>query len=253
MLTAYDAPMAQAVENGGADLILVGDSLGRAILGYQSENEVTLEDMAYHARAVHRVRQHIPIIVDLPYSTYETPELGLESAKVLMASGADLVKLEGPCYEVISALVEAGVPTVAHLGYTPQSAPAEGSKVVGKDLQQADLLLGQCVEVERQGAHLLVIEMVPREVAQTIAIKLSIPVIGIGCGPDVDGQVLVTTDMWGDNHAPFKFLRAFGDVRAEKRTAVETYAIAVREGSYPADSNSFHLKKSDLQAWSERN
>ena len=253
MLTAYDANMARAVEAGGADIILVGDSLGRAVLGYDSENEVSLDDMIHHAKAVLRARKNIPVIVDLPYQTYDQPDQALASAQKVMATGADFVKLEGPLFEVIEHLSQHDIPVIAHLGYTPQTADPNQSKVKGNRLETASELLRDCLGVESAGAKMLVIEMVPREVAATIAQKLSIPVIGIGSGPDVDGQVLVTPDMWGESKAPFKFLEVFGEVSVNKQDACLAYAKAVRAGRYPADEHSFHIKKDEKDAWMELN
>lgn len=249
MLTAYDANMARAIERSGADLILVGDSLGRAVLGYHDENEVSLNDMIHHAKAVLRGRKSIPVIVDLPYDTYNTPEEALASARQVMDTGADFIKLEGPLFDIISTLVQHDIPVVAHLGYTPQTAPKVGSKVVGKDVSAGDKLLQESLLVERAGACMLVIEMVPREVSLTITKSCRIPVIGIGCGPDTDGQVLVTPDMWGENDAPFKFLRRFGQVLECKTKACAAYAQAVRERSYPGDENAFHMNKGELELW----
>ena len=249
MLTAYDANMARAIEKSGADLILVGDSLGRAVLGYQDENEVSLDDMVHHAKAVLRGRKVIPVIVDLPYNTYNTPAQALESAQKVMATGADFIKLEGPLVEVITHLHQHHIPVIAHLGYTPQTASKTGSKVVGKDVSAAEKLLQDSLKVEQAGACMLVIEMVPREVSATIARKCKIPVIGIGCGPDTDGQVLVTPDMWGENEVSFKFLRQFGKILEQKTLACAAYAHAVRDRTFPADENAFHMNKSDLELW----
>ena len=252
MLTAYDANMTRAIETSGADFILVGDSLGRAVLGYQDENEVSLNDMIHHAKAVLRVRKAIPVIVDLPYNTYNTPDQALVSAGQVMATGANFVKLENPSLEVMSILRLNNIPVVAHLGYTPQTAPKSGSKVVGKDAGVAEKLLRDSLLVEQAGACMLVIEMVPREVSATMTRLCRIPVIGIGCGPDTDGQVLVTTDMWGENDAPFKFLRRFGQVFEGKTKACAEYAQAVRERNFPADENAFHMNKSELELWRAR-
>lgn len=248
MLTAYDAVMTKAIECAGADLILVGDSLGRAVLGYDSENEVTLEDMIHHSRAVLRARQSIPVIVDLPANTYHSPEQALASAEAVLATGADYIKLEGPHEDTIRALSEAGMAVVSHLGYTPQT-PVEGSKVVGKELHSATALLEECRAVQQAGAVMLVIEMVPREVAKTISEALDIVVIGIGSGPDTDGQVLVSTDMWGDHDVNFKFLKSFGQLKGAREQACREYCDAVRKKAYPSDGHAFHLKKSDLPAW----
>jgi 3-methyl-2-oxobutanoate hydroxymethyltransferase len=250
MLTAYDANMARAVETGGADIILVGDSLGRAVLGYQSENEVSLGDMIHHAKAVLRGRKSIPVIVDLPYQTYETPEQALSSAQKVLQTDAEFIKIEGPIFKTIHYLSQRGIPVVSHLGYTPQTADAsKKSKVVGNRLQTAQELMKDCIKVEQSGASMLVLEMVPREVAKSITQKLNIPVIGIGSGPDVDGQVLVTPDMWGENDAPFKFLESFGSIGPSKKEACRAYRDAVKSQHFPTDAQSFHIKKSELADW----
>ncbi|MBF0245005.1 MAG: 3-methyl-2-oxobutanoate hydroxymethyltransferase [Planctomycetes bacterium] len=234
---------------GGGDLILVGDSLGRAVLGYTHENEVTLGDMLHHARAVLRGAGATPVIVDLPAGSYDRPEEAGGAAAEVMSLGAAAVKIEGCLPDIISHLCKKMLPVVAHLGYTPQTANREGSKVVGKSLSVATKLFEDARTVEESGALALVLEMVPREVAGRIAACLKIPVIGIGSGPDLDGQVLVTTDMWGDNEVSFKFLRRFGEVGREKIAAVRNYVESVRSGSYPADENSFHMDKRDLGSW----
>lgn len=254
MVTAYDAIMSRDAVASGADLILVGDSLGRAILGYDGVNEVTLDDMTHHCKAVVRGNKSLPIIGDLPDGSYETPGMGLKSSQQLMTTGINTVKLEGPKYDIIKHITSNHIPVVAHLGYTPQTADAEANpkKVRAQDLQTATELLEQSLKVQDAGACMLVIEMVPREVAKGIAESLSIPVIGIGSGPDVDGQVLVCTDLWGDHHFPFKFLKAFGDLQKNRTEALHNYSQAVKEGSYPEDRHSFHIKKSELSNWLEK-
>lgn len=251
MITAYDAIMARDAEAAKVDLILVGDSLGRAILGYEGVNEVTLSDMIHHSKAVVRGCSQPKIISDLPDGTYNSPGQALESARLLMNTGIHAVKLEGPLYESIELISENDIPLVAHLGYTPQTADQnpDNKKVRAQTHDSAKELLEQAFGVQAAGANMLVIEMVPREVAKGIAEKLDIPVIGIGSGPDVDGQVLVCTDLWGDHHFPFKFLKSFGDLQSERTKAIAAYTSAVQEGSYPEDRHSFHIKKSDLNLW----
>lgn len=246
MLTAYDALMAREAEGGGADLLLVGDSVGGAVLGYTGVSQVTLEDMIHHGKAVVRGRQSIPVIVDMPHDTYTEPKQALASAHALMGTGGDAVKLEGPLPDIVRHLVNNSIPVMGHLGYTPQSGqPA----VVGRDVQTAKWLLQQCLQLQRAGAFALVLELVPREVSATISKALSIPVIGIGSGPDVDGQVLVITDMWGESDARYKFLKQFGCLRADKHKAVSEYAREVRDRRYPEDAHSFHIRKNERQAW----
>ena len=251
MITAYDAIMARDSETAGADLILVGDSLGRAILGYEGVNGVMLSDMIHHSKAVMRGRKHTPVISDLPEGSYSDLTLALSSATKLMSTGVDAVKLEGPLYETISYLTQSNISVVAHLGYTPQTADKEPAqkKVRANDLNGAETLLSECLGVQKAGATMLVLEMVPREVAKGISEKLTIPVIGIGSGPDIDGQVLVCTDLWGDHHFPFKFLKSFGDLQNHRVKAIQSYHNAVKLGQYPDDSHSFHIKKSELEGW----
>ncbi len=249
MLTAYDALMAKEVEKGGADLILVGDSLGKAILGYEGVEEVTLSDMAHHCKAVVRGRKSIPVIGDLPVNSYEDKPMALASSKKLIEQGVDYVKCEGYIPEIIDHLVQNDIPLIAHLGHTPQKADPTGKVVSANRLQSAKILLEQCLEIEKSGACAIVLEMVSREVAKTITERLSIPTIGIGSGPDTDGQVLVITDMWGESDVNFKFLRKFGDIANEKCIAVKKYCDAVRSSEYPSDEHAFHIKKSEKDIW----
>ena len=249
MLTAYDALMAKEVEKGGADLILVGDSLGKAILGYEGVEEVTLDDMAHHCKAVVRGRKNIPVIGDLPVKSYEDKSMALASSEKLIQQGVDYVKLEGFIPDIIKHLVQNNIPLIAHLGHTPQKADPSGKVVSANRLQSANLLLEQCLQIEKSGACAIVLEMVSREVAKKITDSLSIPTIGIGSGPDTDGQVLVITDMWGESDVDFKFLRKFGNIEKEKCLAVKKYCDAVRSSEYPSDEQAFHIKKSEKEIW----
>lgn len=249
MLTAYDALMAQEAECGGADILLVGDSLGKAVLGYEDETEVSLSDIQHHCKAVVRGTREIPIIADLPFETYEDPELALNSSHTLMETGVDMVKLEGFKPEIFAHLLKHEIHAVAHLGYTPQTASKEGSKVVGKTISTAETLLEESKKLEEAGACALVLEMVPREVAYAIQLSLKIPVIGIGSGPDVDGQVLVITDMWGESDVEFKFLKKFSDLKQAKIDAVNRYVTEVKAKTYPSDSHSFHILKKEKDIW----
>jgi 3-methyl-2-oxobutanoate hydroxymethyltransferase len=251
MLTAYDALMARQVENGGADLILVGDSLGKAILGYEGVEEVTLDDMAHHCKAVCRGRKNIPVIGDLPQGTYENVQQAIKSSQKLMNQGVDYVKLEGFIPDIIKTLCDNKTPVIAHLGHTPQKADPNGKVVSANRLESAKILLQNCIEIEKAGASAIVLEMVSREVVKTITDVLKIPTIGIGSGPDSDGQVLVITDMWGESEYEFKFLRKFGEIEQNKCEAVKSYCSAVRKGDYPADENSFHIKKDEKTLWEE--
>jgi 3-methyl-2-oxobutanoate hydroxymethyltransferase len=249
MLTAYDALMARQVEKGGADLILVGDSLGKAILGYEGVEEVTIDDMTHHCRAVVRGRTNIPVIGDLPVNSYENTEQALLSSKKLLDQGVDFVKLEGYIPEIVAFLSKKDIKVIAHLGHTPQKADPNGKIVSANRMATAELLLKHCLELEKAGAKAIVLEMVSREVSKKITASLRIPTIGIGSGPDTDGQVLVITDMWGESDVDFKFLRKFGSIEDHKCKAIADYCHAVRNVEYPTDKNAFHIKKSEKDLW----
>ncbi len=246
MLTAYDALMTMEAEAGGADLILVGDSLGQAVLGYEGVSQVSMQDMVHHGSAVVRGRKNVPVIIDMPHQSYTSPGQAVDNARLLMNCGCEMVKLEGCLEETIRAITADNIPVMGHLGYTPQSGTP---KVVGREMESAQALLQDCQKIAAAGCCALVLELVPREVAAIVRDQLSIPVIGIGCGPDVDGQVLVITDMWGESSADFKFLRRFGAISTNKETAIQAYAQAVRSGDFPNDDESFHMKKAERHAW----
>lgn len=240
MLTAYDALMARQLEEGGADWLLVGDSMGSAVLGYEGVAQVQLGDMLHHCAAVCRGRNKVPVIMDLPAGSYASTDQAVESAMLARQAGADAVKLEGCLPDTIKAISDSVLPVMAHLGYTPQTGKP---KVAAKDSDSARILFEEAKTVEAAGAVSLVVELVPREVSKQLCEALQIPVIGIGCGPDVDGQVLVTTDMWGDHDFNFKFLRKFARVNDLKLKAVREFVDAVRKGDYPSDGESFHMPK----------
>ena len=249
MLTAYDALMAAQAEAGGADLLLVGDSVGKAILGYEDESEVSLQDMVHHSKAVMRGVRAIPVVADLPYATYDDEEMALNSAQALFETGVDFIKFEGYKPGIARHLVRHDIPVFGHLGYTPQTAARSGSKVVGNTFASATQLIGQAMAMQEAGLSALVLEMVPREVSFTITSSLKIPVIGIGSGPDTDGQVLVITDMWGESDVEFKFLKKFGEIGRLRREAAGRYVDEVHNKTYPTDANSFHILKNEKSHW----
>lgn len=240
MLTAYDALMASQAESGGADILLVGDSLGGAVLGCNGVSQVGLADMVHHGRAVLRGRRKVPVVIDMPFGTCATEPMAFASADKLMETGCEAVKIEGCVPGIIRKLKAKSVPVMAHLGYTPQSGEP---RIVGRDKDGAARLLDESRRLEDAGAFALVLELVPREASKAVAEALRIPVIGIGSGPDVDGQVLVITDMWGESGKDFKFLQRFGEIGKAKIAAVGSFAAAVRSGAFPSDANSFHMKK----------
>lgn len=254
MVTAYDYPSAQLAEKAGVDLILVGDTLGMVVLGYESTIEVTVEDMISHTKAVKRGAKDTFIVTDMPFMTYHSSIAEtLENAKRLMQSaGSHAVKMEGSgeVIEHISKLTKAGVPVVGHLGLTPQSvAVLGGYKVQGKDAAAARKLLNDAREVEAAGAFALVLECVPKQVAELVSEELSIPTIGIGAGVSTDGQVLVYHDLigYGDHHIP-KFVKQYCHVSQDIENALTHYVKDVKARSFPADSHTFTMKAEELAA-----
>jgi 3-methyl-2-oxobutanoate hydroxymethyltransferase len=250
MVTAYDATMARLVDEGGADAILVGDSLGMVVQGHDSTLPVSLEHMIYHSASVRRGlarsqgRAHLT--ADLPFGSYQASEdEAVKSAMRLVAEGgAEAVKLEGGAdfASVIKRIVRAGVPVMGHIGLTPQSVHKMGGYVVqGKDADKAHRLLRDARDLEEAGCFAIVIECIPAELARIISGQLSIPTIGIGAGPHCDGQVLVVNDLLGlDGAFRPKFVKRFAELGAPVSAAVGAYAEEVRQGAFPADEHSFH-------------
>jgi 3-methyl-2-oxobutanoate hydroxymethyltransferase len=244
MLTAYDYPTAKLAADGGIDLILVGDSLGMVVLGYDSTTPVTLDDMVHHTKAARRGAPQAFLVADLPFLTYATPEQAIASAARLMKeAGADSVKLEGgeEVAPIVAALVRAGVPVMGHVGLTPQTASALGGyKLQGKDEETARRALEGAVALEKAGCWGVVLELVPAPLAKLVTERIAIPTIGIGAGPDCDGQVLVLHDMLGVFAGKTaRFVRNFMDGAATIEEAVARYATGVRDGSFPAVEHSY--------------
>ena len=240
MLTAYDALTAPILEAAGVDMLLVGDSLGNVILGHGSTLPVTLEDMERATAAVARSTSRAMIVADLPFGTYEdTAEHAFASATALMKAGAHAVKLEGgaPRAHIIAALTAAGIPVCAHLGYTPQSENTLGGPRMQGRGAGADQLRADAEAVEKAGAFAVVFEMVPASIATELTQTLSIPTIGIGAGPNTDGQVLVWSDMAGYSDWTPSFVRQFGQLGQALREAASDYVEAVRERSFPGPDN----------------
>ena len=200
MLTAYDYPTARLLDEAGVDCLLVGDSLGMVVLGYPDTTHVTMAEMLHHTRAVARGTQRAPVVADLPIHTYDTPEQAVANARLLIEAGADAVKLEGGVSHAsqIAAITGSGIPLVAHIGMLPQSVLEEGGyKIKGKTPEAAEQLLADAKAVEAAGAFAVVMELVKPEAARAITAALRIPTIGIGSGPECDGQVLVIHDLAG--------------------------------------------------------
>jgi len=249
-LTAYDYPTARLVDEAGIDMILVGDSLAQVVLGYDSTIPVTLEEMLHHLRAVRRATRRALLIADLPYGAYH---LGEEEAlragiRCLKEGGAEAVKIEGGKKRaaLIRRLVEAEIPVMGHIGLTPQSVHSLGGyRVQGRTLESALELLADAQAVEDAGAFALVLEGVPRELAALITGRLRIPTVGIGAGPDCDGQVLVVHDLLGLSFSPrAKFVRAYADLAPVLRDAFARFRGDVLAGGYPADAESYHWSAS---------
>ncbi len=248
VLTAYDVPFARALEEGGVDVILVGDSLGQVVLGMDSTLPVTLDDMIHHARAVRRGAPSTFVVVDLPFLSYQvSPEDALRNAgRVLQETGAEAVKLEGGSEAVcrtVARLVEAGIPVMGHVGLTPQSVHALGGyRVQGREAEEAERLKRDAVRLEEAGAFSVVLELVPAPLAREISASLSIPTVGIGAGAGCDGQVLVGHDALGFNPGfQPRFLKRFAELHQQAVEGVRAYAREVREGTYPADEHSFDV------------
>ncbi len=247
MLTAYDYTTAKLFDESGINSILVGDSLGMVMLGYEDTLSVTMEDMIHHTRAVSRGVKNAMVVGDMPFLSYNT---GIRDAVInagrLMAQGrADCVKLEGgkEVCDVIRAITDAKIPVCAHIGLTPQAINALGGfKVQGKDLDSARAIIEDALAVQEAGAFAVVLECVPAPLASKISEMLDIPTIGIGAGPDCDGQVLVYQDMLGlyKDFTP-KFVKRFADVGQQMDQGVRDYIQAVKDGSFPEPAHSFKM------------
>ena len=240
MLTAYDAVTARILDAAGTDLLLVGDSIGNVMLGHDSTLPVELDEMVVATRSVARATKRALVVADLPFGTYEAgPEQALASAVRLMKAGAHAVKLEGgqSRAHIIAGLVSAGIPVCAHLGYTPQSENTLGGPRMQGRGAGADALRQDAEAVEKAGAFAVVFEMVPASIATELTQTLSIATIGIGAGPNTDGQVLVWSDMAGYSDWTPSFVRKFGELGQALREAATDYVEAVRERSFPGPDN----------------
>jgi 3-methyl-2-oxobutanoate hydroxymethyltransferase len=244
MLTAYDNSFARVLDANGVDLVLVGDSLGMVVQGHDSTLPVTVEDIVYHTAVVARGLQRALLISDLPFQSDATPERALDASIALLQAGAEMVKLEGAGHklDVIRFLVERDIPVCAHLGLTPQSVLKFGGyKVQGRDEVAAERLRADAQAVAEAGAVVLVLECVPSSVASSITAAIDIPTIGIGAGPDCDGQVLVLHDFLGldTGHRRPKFVKDFLAEGGSVAGAVRAYAEAVRSGAFPDAGHSY--------------
>lgn len=239
VVTAYDVLFAKLVDSAGVDMVLVGDSLGNVVAGFDTTLSVTIDQMIYHGAAVRRGIKRALLVVDMPFLTYQASEESaiLNCGRVLQQTEADAVKVEGGTEDmvrVVRRLTQTGIPIVAHLGFTPQSVRTLGMRVQGREESDAEKMVDQARALEEAGAFALVLELIPTDLAKTISEAVSIPTIGIGAGPHCDGQVLVLPDLLGLN-AGFepKFLKKYADLAVTVRDAVGKFGDEVRSGEYP--------------------
>ena len=260
-LTAYDYATSRLVDEAGIDMILVGDSLAQVVLGYENTLPVTMEEMLHHTRAVRRGVKSAMVIADMPFGAYhEEVKEGVRNAlRFVKDAGAEAVKVEGgeKRTELIRRVLDAEIPVMGHIGLTPQSVHKMGGfKVQGKDLSGVEQLMKDAIALDRAGVFSIVLEGLPREVAAMITREVAAPTIGIGAGPDCDGQVLVFHDILNLTFAPpAKFVRRYGDAAAVISKAVQQFKADVESGSYPSDQESYHLPKetrASLEAILER-
>jgi 3-methyl-2-oxobutanoate hydroxymethyltransferase len=249
MVTAYDATFARLLDEGGADILLVGDSLGMVVQGLSTTIPVTLDDMLYHGRAVARGAARAQVVGDMPFMSYQlSPTQALESAgRMLKEGGFEAVKLEGgvPFAEHVRAIVRAGIPVMGHVGLLPQSVHAMGGfKVQGTQEDSAERVLSDARALDEAGAYAIVLEGIPTDLAARITRAVSIPTIGIGAGPACDGQVLVCYDLLG-MYSDFKpkFVKRFGEIGKGITTAMRDYVAEVQGGTFPAESHSFGVRR----------
>ena len=244
-LTAYDYATSRLVDEAGIDMILVGDSLAMVVLGHDNTLSVTVDEMLHHTRAVRRAVRRALVVADMPFGSYHGSLAdGVANAvRFIKEAGAEAVKIEGPRVELVRALATAEIPVVGHLGLTPQSVHKMGGyRVQAKTTETALRLRADAEALAEAGAGAIVLEGVPREVAALITADLDIPTIGIGAGPECDGQILVLHDMLNMTFAPHaKFVRQYADVSAVIREAVEQYREDVEHRAFPSDEESYHL------------
>ena len=245
MLTAYDHPTAQLVDEAGIPAILVGDSLGQVMLGYETTVRVTMEEMLHHTKAVVRGTRRAMVVGDMPFLSYATPEDALANAgRFLREAGAQAVKIEGGvrATRIIEALVKAGIPVMGHIGLTPQAINAFGKvRVQGKSREQARALLHDALAVQEAGAFAVVLELVPAQLAAAITARLRIPTIGIGAGAGCSGQVQVITDLLGVGSFVPRHARPYADLRGTILAAARAYRADVEAGTFPGDAQSTRM------------
>src|SRR6266566_4702231 len=248
-LTAYDYSTARVVEEAGVGMILVGDSLAQTMLGYENTLSVTVDEMLHHVRAVRRGVKNALLLADMPFGSYQADagDAIRNAARFVKEAGAEVVKVEGgeKRADLIRRIIDAEIPVAGHIGLTPQSVNVMGGyKVQGKSLTDIEQLMRDAVALDRAGVACMVLEGIPREVAAMITEEVGTPTIGIGAGPECDGQVLVFHDILNLTFGPpAKFVRRYGDAAAEITNAVQSFRADVKSHQYPADEESYHLPK----------
>jgi 3-methyl-2-oxobutanoate hydroxymethyltransferase len=258
MVTAYDAPGARFAEDAGIDVVLVGDTAAMVVLGYDGTVPVTMDEMLFLTRTVARAARRPIVIGDMPFGSYQvSDEAAVENAiRFVKEAGADAVKLEGagPSLSRVRAIVGAGIPVMGHVGLTPQSATMLGGfKTQGKTAEAALSLVEDAAALEDAGCFAVVLEAVPAPVAAEVTRRLAVPTIGIGAGPDCDGQVLVYHDLLGltEGHLP-RFVKRYGNLSREIRDALESYAEDVRSGTFPEEQHTYEMPAEELEAFEHR-
>lgn len=254
MITAYDYPAARAAEHAGVDVVLVGDSLGMVVLGYENTVAVTMDDMVHHGKAARRGAPNTFLVVDMPFGVcHLTVDTALMHAvRLMQETGAQAVKIEGAgdMVPLIQKLTAAGIPVVAHLGLTPQTAGVLGGfKVQGKTASAAKQLLDDAKQLEQAGAFMIVLECIPHQLASEVSAHVTIPTIGIGAGIDADGQVLVFHDLvgYGEHHVP-KFVKQYTQVFPTMEEAIRLYVKEVKQLEFPTESHQFTMKEEERLA-----
>lgn len=253
-LTCYDYPTAVLEEQAGVDVIFVGDSVGTNVLGYESETEVTMDDIAHHLKAVRRGASQCYILADLPYASYETPEQALSNAQRLVSCGADIIKFEGARADIVTHLVEHGIDVCAHLGLQPQTQQQKTFQ--GKSFTQAKDILQDALTLENAGIKVLLLELVPEELGKLITESVKVPTIGIGAGRFTDGQVLIVNDILGITPRKLKLAKRYLDYQTSTLQVIAQYKEEVEQQSFPAEENVRHMAEDELQQlidWTQSN
>ncbi len=241
MLTAYDFPTAQILDRAGVPVLLVGDSVGRNVLGYPNELPVTMEEMLHHVKAVARGAEHAMVVGDMPFMSFQASvDDGVRNAgRLIKEGGAHAVKIEGVQLDLVQRLVDIGIPVMAHIGLTPQSVYGLGGMKVQGRGEAAAKVMEQATQLEKAGAFAVVLEAMPADLGEEISRSLQIPTIGIGAGPGCDAQVLVIHDLLGLTEKPPKLAKAYADLRGTMTKAVEAFIADVERGEFPDTEHSY--------------